>query len=151
MSNGYDTIAPNRIRHMEMIQAVVARLAGNSFLIKGWAVTIDAALLGFAASRNQAKLAWIAVAPMLLFWLLDAYYLYAERLFRCLYDQVRRGNPTIEPFYMAATSDKFLGELKSNGVSNVAFRDAFWRPAVCMFYLALLVATVLVGIVVRAS
>jgi hypothetical protein len=33
--NGYDDFEQNRVKHMEMIQAVIARLAGNSFLIKG--------------------------------------------------------------------------------------------------------------------
>lgn len=151
MTSGYDRVVPNQIKHMEMIQAVITRLAGNSFLVKGWAVTIATALLGFAVSRNESRLAWIALAPVLLFWWLDAYYLYAERLFRGLYEQVRRSDPKVEPFYMAATSKSFVDELKSGGVADWAFRDAFWRPAVCVFHLALVAASVLVAVVIRAG
>jgi hypothetical protein len=146
MSDGYDGVAANRIKHMELIQAVISRLANNSFLIKGWAVTVASAFLGLAVSRSEARLAWIALAPVILFWGLDAYFLYAERLFRGLYDQVRKSNPNVEPFYMAATSDTFVGELESVGASDLAFTDALWRPAVWVFHFALVLATVLVAL-----
>src|SRR4051812_13165476 len=123
MSDPYDGVEPNRIKHLELVQAVVARLAGSSFLVKGWAVTITTALVGFAVSQNESRLAWIAIAPVLLFWWLDAYYLWAERLFRGLHEQVRRSNPKVEPFYMAATSDTLIRELKSQGVEGVDFKD----------------------------
>jgi hypothetical protein len=32
-------------KHLELIQAVISRMAGNSFLLKGWSVTLAAALL----------------------------------------------------------------------------------------------------------
>ena len=31
-----------KIRHLEMIQAVITRMASNSFMLKGWAVTLIA-------------------------------------------------------------------------------------------------------------
>ena len=33
----------SKIAHLEMVQAVITRMAGNSFLIKGWSVTLVAA------------------------------------------------------------------------------------------------------------
>jgi hypothetical protein len=32
-------IDERRVKHLEMIQAVVARLGNNAFLIKGWSIT----------------------------------------------------------------------------------------------------------------
>jgi len=32
----------NKVKHLEMIQAVIARMATNSFMFKGWAVTLVA-------------------------------------------------------------------------------------------------------------
>jgi len=29
----------NKIKHLEMLQNVIARMASNSFIIKGWSVT----------------------------------------------------------------------------------------------------------------
>ena len=31
----------DRVKHLELIQAIVTRMAGNSFLIKGWTVETD--------------------------------------------------------------------------------------------------------------
>jgi hypothetical protein len=72
---------------LEFIQAIISRLAGNSFLLKGWAVTLAAALLGFAAQSRRPLLGAVALLPALAFWGLDAYYLRHERIFRALYER----------------------------------------------------------------
>ena len=74
--------------HLELIQAVVARQAGNSFLLKGWSVTLAAGLLALGASRSSAAFSLIGLFPAVALWGLDAYYLRQERLFRALYDDV---------------------------------------------------------------
>jgi hypothetical protein len=78
-------MSPERLKHLEFIQAVISRLAGNSYLIKSWTVTLVAALFALAAKEAQQKYAIIALLPAVCFWGLDAYYLRQERLFRALY------------------------------------------------------------------
>jgi hypothetical protein len=68
-----------------MIQAVIARMAGNSFLIKGWSITLTAALLGFAAKDHDASFAWIAFGAAVVFAVLDGRYLALERRYIALY------------------------------------------------------------------
>jgi hypothetical protein len=109
----YEDFEPGRIKHLEMIQLVVSRLGTDSFLVKGWAVTLNAALLGFAISGEDWRLAAVAVIPTLALWQLDTYYLRAERLFRHLYEAVRTGSPAVEPFYMGATAASFLSRLEA--------------------------------------
>ncbi len=75
-------------KHMDYVQAVIARLANNSFVMKGWALTLTTALLGFAVSRGQALLAVSALVPAIAFWLLDTYFLRQERAFRHLFADV---------------------------------------------------------------
>ena len=79
----------SKIAHLEMIQAVVTRMAGNSFLIKGWSVTLVAALFALAAANTNELFVYLAYFPAFMFWALDAYFLRQERLFRKLYDHVR--------------------------------------------------------------
>jgi hypothetical protein len=79
----------SKIKHLEMVQAVVSRMASNSFLLKGWCVTLVSALLALAARDADKRFALLAYYPVLVFWVLDAYYLRQERLFRKLYDSVR--------------------------------------------------------------
>lgn len=78
-------------QHLELIQAIVARMAGNSFMLKGWSVTLAAGLFALAARDSDWRVAAIALLPTLAFWCLDAYYLHQERLFRSLYEAVRSG------------------------------------------------------------
>jgi hypothetical protein len=81
----------DRGRHLELIQGIVARMAGNSFMLKGWSVTLAAGLFALAARDSDWRVAAIALLPTVAFWCLDAYYLHQERLFRGLYDAVRSG------------------------------------------------------------
>ena len=80
----------SKLKHLELIQAVVNRMANNSFLLKGWSVTLVSALLALAAANSDRRFVFVAVLPLLMFWLLDAYFLRQERLFRKLYDKVRK-------------------------------------------------------------
>jgi hypothetical protein len=80
----------DRIKHLEFIQNAIGRMAGNSFLLKGWSVTLAAALVALAAKDTDLRFSVLALIPPLIFWGLDAYYLRLERLFRALYDDVRR-------------------------------------------------------------
>ena len=78
-----------KLKHLELIQGVINRLAGNSFYIKGWAVVLLSALLVLVVREDQGELSLLGLLPVLVFWGLDAYFLWQERLFRALYDRVR--------------------------------------------------------------
>ncbi|TDX36566.1 hypothetical protein C7954_14711 [Halanaerobium congolense] len=78
-----------KVSHLEMIQNVIARLSHNSFLIKGWTITLISAFIVIEKSNLNTSLLYIAVFPTLLFWIIDSYFLYQERLFRKLFNKVR--------------------------------------------------------------
>ena len=80
----------NKHKHLEFIQAVVNRMAGNMFLLKGWSITLIAALIALAAKDSNKFYILIAYLPLSIFWLLDGYFLSLERRFRALYDYVRK-------------------------------------------------------------
>jgi hypothetical protein len=73
--------------HLQMIQAVITRLAAHSTTIKGWSVTLSGALLGYAATASTPAVAVIAAYAILAFAILDAYYLALERQYRLLYQR----------------------------------------------------------------
>ena len=89
-----------KIAHLQMIQAVVTRMAGNSFMIKGWSVTLVAALFALGAANTNGLFVYLAYFPVFMFWALDAYFLRQERLFRKLYDHVRRSQDRSADFSM---------------------------------------------------
>ncbi|MEE8574572.1 MAG: hypothetical protein V3T30_04085 [Thermodesulfobacteriota bacterium] len=78
-----------KIKHLEIIQGIIDRLARNSFLLKGWSVVLVSALFAFGATGSNKSLVAIAYLPALAFWGLDGYFLRQERLFRALYDKIR--------------------------------------------------------------
>jgi len=57
-----------QIKHLELIQQVVSRLAGNSFSIKGWSITLVSALFELAAKDSNVRYAILALLPALCFW-----------------------------------------------------------------------------------
>ncbi len=77
-----------KIKHLELTQGVINRMANNSFLLKGWSVTLVSALFALAAKDSNPFFVYIAYFPCLTFWSLDGYFLRQERLFRKLYQAV---------------------------------------------------------------
>ena len=95
-----DPFGPAVLKHLDYIEAVIARLAGNSFLIKGWAITVAGAIYGFAVHDTDWRLALVGLLPAATFWLLDGYFLRQEWLFRSLYDAVRDPKGGVDAFCM---------------------------------------------------
>lgn len=76
---------PPEPEHLKFVQAVITRMASNSFLLKGWAVSLVAGLTALAKADSDRDIAWIAFGVVIVFGCLDAYYLALERSFRKLY------------------------------------------------------------------
>jgi hypothetical protein len=76
-------------KHLDFVQLTITRMAANSFLLKAWSVTLVAAIFALVAKDAKDNYILVAFIPVLLFWILDGYYLRQERLYRHLYDQVR--------------------------------------------------------------
>ena len=77
-----------KVEHLKLIQGTISRLAGNSFLLRGWTVTLVAALFAFGAKEADRVFVVIAWVPLLVFAGLDAYYVMQERRYRDLYNAV---------------------------------------------------------------
>ena len=75
-----------KLKHLDFIQAAIARMAQNSLLVKGWSVTLTSALIALSAKDANAKFVYAPVPAILLFWWLNAFFLTMEHRFRRLYD-----------------------------------------------------------------
>lgn len=99
--NGGDLNA--KLKHLEFIQGVIGRMSTSSFLFKGWAITIAVGLSAFAATKSHdvLRVALIgALASTVLFWGLDAYYLWIEHRYVALYREVSKKEPAEINFAM---------------------------------------------------
>ena len=127
-----------KLAYLEMVQAVITRMATNSFHVKGWSVTLVTALFALAAVDNINELfVYLAYFPAVMFWMLDAYFLRQERLFRRLYDDVRGRDDAQIDFSM--NTEGF--EKDVDGVWKVA-----WSFTLRLFHGTLIGAVVLVTV-----
>lgn len=104
-------------KHLEFAQGVINRMGQNSFLIKGWTVTLVSALFALAAKDSNQKFVIVAYFPTVVFWLLDSYYLYQERLFRKLYEHVRK-ETTVDYSLNTKKFDKGFSDWASAALSK---------------------------------
>ena len=129
----------NKITHLEMIQGIINRMGGNSFSLKGWAVTLVAGIFALASKDTDKMYFLIAYVPIVVFWFLDAFYLLQERLYRALYGKVRLMKEEDVDFDMNTD----LPELKSKKTNYI---DCLFSKTEFGFYLPL--ALVTAGIII---
>ena len=130
-----------KLKHLELIQGIINRLAGNSFLVKGWSVLLVSALLTLAARRQPdagAGLLGIPFLPALIFWGLDGYFLWQERLYRVLYNQVRVQPEDSIDFSMGTEQFKTGSEAQT-------WPQAIFSVTLILFHGAVLVAILAVA------
>ena len=126
------------LKHLEFIQGVVDRLGRNSFLLKGWsmAVLVAGALLMVRLRPDQPLLALTLLLPVVGFWLLDAYFLWQERLFRAEYDRVRKQDET----------DFAMNPMQHKDLPKHSWPATFFSVTLVVFYgIEILFVSVLVG------
>ncbi len=95
-----------KLKHLEMIQGIINRMADNSFLLKGWSVTLISALFALSAKDSNQFFLYLAYFPCVAFWSLDGYFLLQERMYRKLYQDVTKRDLESIDFDMNATKFK---------------------------------------------
>ncbi len=91
-----------KLKHLDFLQLIITRMNVNSFLLKGWTVTLVSALFAFAAKDTNISYVLITYISTPLFWSLDGYYLSQERQYRSLYDAVRLKDDSVIDFDLNA-------------------------------------------------
>ena len=76
----------------------------NSFLLKGWAVTLVSALFALAANDSNLNYVLISYIAIPVFWILDGFYISQERQYRELYNEVSAKNENSIDYSMIASS-----------------------------------------------
>jgi len=84
-----DRLADDRIRHLELLQAAISRMASASATMKNLCLIVVAGALAFLATSKEPAVALFAAILATAFWFLDARYLQQEKWFRDMYDAER--------------------------------------------------------------
>jgi len=120
-----------KLKHLEFIQNTITRMANNSFLLKGWCITVVGAIIGLNKDGVDWKVTMLAIFLTIMFWVLDGYFLSQERYFRKRYDEVRQKNPTQIDFKM---------QLDGSVTSDSDWFTAMMSKTLNIYYITIIVA-----------
>ena len=131
----------NKLKHLEFIQGVINRMAGNLFFLKGWTITLIAALFALFMKSANVDYIFIIYFPVIIFWILDGYFLSQERLFRALYNHVRKLDEEKIDFSMNTN------EFKKYKENTLVY--ALFSPTLLVFYLPLVGIALLIVYLIK--
>lgn len=100
-------------KEIDLIQSCITRMANNSFRIKGWYISLISLVTGLLLGQNVDHVITgvFLIVITCVFWSLDTYFLYVERLFRLKYDWVVKSR--------LSGNDDYLYDLNPNNKSTI--------------------------------
>jgi len=126
----------NKRKHLEFIQGVINRMAGNLFFLRGWTITLITALLALVVKGTNPDYIFVIYYLVLIFWILDGYFLSQERLFRDLYNHVKTLDEKDIDFSM--NTKKYKKDKKNS------LMCAMFSPTLLAFYLSIVGVTLFI-------
>lgn len=124
--------------YLQMLQEPICRMSTISAIFKGFAATIVAGISAISYSSTNIWILGLSFLPVLVFAVLDIYYLKLERKFRFLFDQVRLDEHEID-FSMKLTNDP-IEIIKAKARTW----DCIKSPSIYLFYPLMLLVLVAV-------
>jgi hypothetical protein len=133
-------------KHLEFTQQVIARMANNSFSLKAWSVTLLAAIFALAADKANTTTLWVAVLPLFVFWILDAYFLGQERLYRALYNKIRT---LTDAQWVALGANCYSLTPSDFSLTSEPLIEMMIRPTIAALYGTLLASVIAFALILR--
>jgi len=127
-------------KHLEFIQTTIGRMATNSFIIKGWLITLVVILFTLLSTKINNDYIFVSFIPVLMFWILDGFFISRERSFRSLYNHVRKLKVDEVDFLMDISDFK-------KGKNNW-FRSIF-SVTVTIFYISLIISMLIICYLIK--
>jgi len=117
-----------KIAHLGFVQTIISRMATNSFLLKGWSVTLVAAIFALSSKDSDKRYVIIAYLPIIVFWIYDAFFFQKEKLYRKLYKKISVGE---------VNSDEFTLDLSDSDINADNIISLMFSKAILFFYFSL--------------
>lgn len=130
-----------KIKHLEMIEKIIERMASNSFKLKGWAVTLVSIIGTIVSNAADKRFFWLVSVPIVAFWILDAFYLKTERKYKDLYREIAVSEKDVD-FKMDTTELSMKENLK-------AFFKSFISCTESVFYGSIIAVTIVLFVVIN--
>ena len=129
-------------KEIDLLQKCIDKASNNSFVVKGWAITLLTVVLAlFPEKVNYWFLAIIISGATVAFWYLDAFFLRVDKLYRWKYEWVIKNRPSnqqdlynLDPYYEEMLGNDKDG--KKRKVPRIIF--VMFTPTLLAFYIPLL-------------
>lgn len=118
-----------RMKHLELIQNAISRMGTNGANLKGYCMTLVAAIIGLSAAVSKQQILIYTIPIVVAFAILDSMYLALERGFRSHFDATRQLPIDSEPDFHISTEAG-------------PFWDSFFSWSVVGFYGAMIIVMV---------
>jgi len=118
----------DRIQYLQMIQSSIERMATSSAIFKGFSATVVSGISMISYCQQNTWVILLSFIPVIVFGILDMYYLWLERKMRYLYKLVNSGALPCN-FSMEIAVDK--ADYKT---AKMRFRDLIKSPSIFIFY-----------------
>ena len=145
----------SQIKHLELLQAVIARMAHNSANTKNYCLTITAAIISVSATKNAPIVLWCMVPLTIIFAILVASYFKLERAFRNSYNQKRVKVPSDPVQYEISPTHsdgpKFKDGQSDTSLSSTKFTAVAFSWTVGWFYSALVLIVIIAAIFLSST
>ncbi len=129
-------------KEIDLIQGCINRMANNSFLVKGWALGVFAGVTAITKGANlNSTILFICttIVPFVCFWILDAFFLQAEKKYRKMYAErleMRKNE-----------DDNHLYELDPKSYKVDCIFKIMWSTTLSVFYGIPFLASIVVIII----
>ncbi len=115
------------VEHLKLTQAVIDRLGRNSLWVKTWSLSLVVTAMILVAIQDLRHLIFILMPITLVLgsWTLDGYFLWQERLFRKVYDELR----------VQSDTDFEMNPMKHKNKPKCSWLSAILSVTLVIFYL----------------
>lgn len=127
-----------KIEYLQMIQNAISRMSTSSALFKGFSATIVAGISMISYCQQNTVVILLSFVPVIVFAILDMYYLRLERKMRHLYRLVKDGaHPCNFDMEIEIEKDDFA-------VARLRKWDLIKSPSIYIFYPAMVAILMIV-------
>jgi hypothetical protein len=134
----------NKYKHLMMIENIVNKMGSNAFMLKGWTVTLVVGIFALSGKETNSSFLYIAYIPIVLFWILDIYYLRLERIYKEIYNIVRRKSDDNIDFDMKR--DSYVWKCNRTSILSCIKSPSIW-----LFYLLLALVVLLFILLMKSQ
>jgi hypothetical protein len=136
-----EKIAELRVKHLEMLQTLITRMASYGASFKNYCITVVTAVIGLGFTLHRPIFSALALLPLLAFALADAQYLRVERRFRGLFDAVRREDWSTMPSF----------EIDLKNAPDSSYGKAVGSWSIAGFYAPLAIGVMILVLLARLA